>query len=224
MGNKLLLRFSLLAVVLFLFSGTASADKKKKKNSEESFRVQLFLRDGSMVDGFIRTSLNFEATQVGVGETPKGKFKMYNSEDIDRLVYPPSEDDPREIVWRPEFISRSDSGAYKAYKDVPVMMREDFDGRRVKGYIGTYEYTVYTGRQAIVYNVFRYYYKLDGEEFVRIYFTDMLTPKKKDFMRKPFLSFPAMQAYFDSKDFDRHEAADNPEMMLQVLDDLLTEQ
>lgn len=217
-------KFFLFVAVLFILAGTATADKKKKKDSKQSYRVQLFLRDGSMVDGFIRTSLNFEATQVGVSDTPKGKFKLYNSEDIDRLVYPPSEEDPREIVWRPEFVSKSDSGAYKAYKNVPIMMREDFDGQRVKGYIGTYEYEVFTGRQRIVYNVFRYYYKLVCEEFVRIYFTETVTPKKKEFMRKPFLSFPAMQAYFDSEDFDRHKAASTPESMLQVLDELLSEQ
>jgi hypothetical protein len=33
-----------------------------------------------------------------------------------------------------------------------------------------------------------------------------------------------MQAFFDSDDFDRYAAADNPESMLQVLDSILSEQ
>ena len=73
-----MLRFSLLAAVLFILAGTASADKKQKKD-DTSYHVQLYLRDGSIVDGFIRTSLNFEATSVGIGATPRGKFKTYNS-------------------------------------------------------------------------------------------------------------------------------------------------
>ena len=161
---------------------------------------------------------------MGIGATPRGKFKTYNSEDIEKLVYPPSEEDPREIVWRPEFISKNDSGAYEAYSPVPVMMRESYDGRRGKGYIGTCRFSTFTGRQTIVYEVFRFYYKLVGEDFVRIYYTDMMTPKRKSFLRQPFVSFPAMQAFFDSDDFDRHAAADNPESMLQVLDSILSEQ
>lgn len=223
MIKDFMLRFSLLAAVLFFLAGTASADKKQKKD-DTSYHVQLYLRDGSIVDGFIRTSLNFEATSVGIGATPRGKFKTYNSEDIEKLVYPPSEEDPREIVWRPEFISKNDSGAYEAYSPVPVMMRESYDGRRVKGYIGTCRFSTFTGRQTIVYEVFRFYYKLVGEDFVRIYYTDMMTPKRKSFLRQPFVSFPAMQAFFDSDDFDRHAAADNPESMLQVLDSILSEQ
>lgn len=216
-------------VALILLPGTRSFAKNgRKKDRDEAYRIVLTLKDGSLVNGYIRTSLMDGKSSVGVSETPKGSFKEYQAADVQSLVYPATQEDPDEVVYVPEKALKNTPNLLnkkgKEFKK-PVFLRLIFEGKTITGYILPVVLSTTNATTTTYYNSAQYYYKVKGEEIARPYWLDQkgITIGGKKALKFYFKGHPAVVDYFDSEEFDYKEFNQHPETLLPVLDERLTD-
>lgn len=136
--KRLSIRLILLWVSMAFFTSCGILSKggndKISDEEKEKYRVVLTLKDGTVVDGYIRSSLNDCASSVKVSSGYNGALTTYKAADLVSLVYPATVSDPQDIVWRPVFLKRKFSAKKEKMSKSPVLLRVVDNGDNVTYY------------------------------------------------------------------------------------------
>lgn len=193
---------------------------------EDDFKVILSLKDGSVINGYIRTSLMGGAMKVGISETPKGSYYLYETKDIESLVYPALKEGQKEVRYVPSRALKkvatliSKSKEYKA----EVLLRPVYKGEKVTGYVlPCVASTTISATMTYYTNTYQYLYKIEGEEVaVPYWFADTgIVAGLKAALKLLFKDFPEIIEMVDNGQIDRKEFIEHPEMMMPILNDVL---
>lgn len=94
----------------------------------ENPRATIYMKDGSVIHGYLRVDLHDVSKDFKISETNDGKKQKYNNEDIDSLKVQYADG---EFVYYP--IQFTHDPKKKAYKDTYLAMI-NFDSEHIKGY------------------------------------------------------------------------------------------
>lgn len=212
----------LLAAIFALMWG---AQLPANANGDDDFKVILTLKDGKVINGYIRTSLMGGAMKVGVSETPKGSYYEYETKDIASLVYPALKEDQEEIRYVPcraikkvpNLISKR-----KEYK-APVLLRQIYEGEKIIGYVLPCVDATTNATTTYYTNTYQYLYRVKGEEVAEPYWfaSNGTVVGLKAAMKLVFKDYPEIIELFDNGQIDRKEFIEHPEIMMPILNDVL---
>lgn len=215
--------------ILFLIAAAftlfCSVQFSVNAKGDDDYKVILTLKDGKVINGYIRTSLMDGAMKVGVSETPKGAYCEYETKDIISLVYPALTEDQEEILYVPcraikkvpNLISRR-----KEYK-APVLLRKIYEGEKLIGYVMPCVDATTNATTTYYRNTYKYLYRVKGEEVAQPYWfaSDGIVVGLKSAMKFIFKDYPEIIEMFENGKIGRKEFLEHPEMIMPILNDVL---
>lgn len=216
-------RFVFLLTVTLLGIVTVVAGKK-----DESYKVIVTLKNGTVINGYIRSSLMDGAMKVSVSETPNGKSTTYPSADIKTLVYPPNDQDQSTITYVPSRAKKSVASLWGKGKEfkAPVMLRIIYEGKNITGYTLTCIDATATRNRVVYRNAYKYYFKKKGEEVAIPYYYDIggITIGLKSSLKKVFADYPGVIKAIEQDDSAVKDVKSDPATMLPFIDAHINEQ
>lgn len=163
------------------------------------FKARLTLVDGTVIDGYLRTSLWDRPSSVGISEEKKGKIKKYKPEEVKELVVNGDEGSWTGLMaQRMPSLWNKNPGPYKK----KVFLMQVYVGKNIKAYV--MPITTYTpGRTMKVRGcAFKYYVIVNGEDVARYFWYDSgaLTIGAKSALKLYFKDYPKMVEMIDKTD------------------------
>ena len=210
----------LIAAVFMLFAGMPAS-----AGNNDAYKVVLNLKDGRVIEGYIRTSLMDGKDRVGISAIPNGSYDTWTTSEIISLVYPPTETDTTTVIYVPSRATKRAPtvfGTGPEYRN-PVLMRLIYEGKNVDGYVIPCLEQNITPSVNYISNTYRYYYKVKGEDVAKAYWFDAsgVTTGVKAALKLCFKEFPGMVELIEDNQIPRDEFLKNPEIMVFILDDVL---
>ncbi len=200
-------------------------------------RVVLTLKDGTVINGYLRTALMPDKRTVGIGEAPKGKYMKYANSDIESLVLPASAENPEALTFIPvkdRFAERK-----KPNKE-PSLMVKTFEGKHVTGYRfpTISDFTVsggYPGGAQVtttrITGIWGFSCRVEGEEAAVSYWYN--SPEGGRILVNPdaylkqlgkrFDKYPELIDALRKENLDKAAIRQRPEAVLEVLDRIIEE-
>lgn len=191
------------------------------KANPDDYKVIVTLNDGSVIVGFLKGDIMGD--KIKVSEKFNGKAKKYATTDIQSLVFPPNDSDPRELKFIPVMVHDNHELVGRNPKS-PRLLCKVYESERMVGYISPAEDFSFTPTMMSYWNSLKYYYQVKGEQRAYTYWKVVVNAKViglKKMLKKCFKRFPGVQDYIDSKAFNSKEFFKNPEILMPVMDEAL---
>ncbi|MDD3107656.1 MAG: hypothetical protein PHV49_00395 [Alistipes sp.] len=195
----------LLGVVLWATPSSVSAQPN----------TVLDLKDGSQIEGYLRSPLHSTVQYVELSSEPIGKTKRYEIGNIERITMTDLEGNKtrfvKEIRYR-MFKDHSDKRTNKGRYRNPVLFREDYRGLDGIAMLSEFRETeATTAMRSFVQKEHWYYVKLKDEPYVRVIGVE--TPKDtpgakeanfKRFASNAFEQYPELVERIKNNEFSFH--------------------
>ena len=218
----------ILFLMVFSFAITANAKKPKVVWP----KAVLTLKDGTVLNGYLRNDIHFMKKNICFSETQNGKDVKYKIVDIKSLVVDNALQDGKKRT----FILIDDDPKF------PFLATVVFKGKHVTGYMEPYAFennttsrtftgimyyanTIYSGCRA-------YHYTIDGGK--HIYYWNLFESKKINDKRekysqkkllnkisKKFKDYPAVAEEVEKRGLTAEQIHENPTILLEILDENL---
>ena len=215
----------ILFLMVFSFAITANAKKPKVVWP----KAVLTLKDGTVLNGYLRNDIHFMKKNICFSETQNGKDVKYKIVDIKSLVVDNALQDGKKRT----FILIDDDPKF------PFLATVVFKGKHVTGYMEPYAFennttsrtftgimyyanTIYSGCRA-------YHYTIDGGK--HIYYWNLFESKKINDKRekysqkkllnkisKKFKDYPAVAEEVEKRGLTAEQIHENPTILLEILD------
>ena len=215
----------ILFLMVFSFAITANAKKPKVVWP----KAVLTLKDGTVLNGYLRNDIHFMKKNICFSETQNGKDVKYKIVDIKSLVVDNALQDGKKRT----FILIDDDTKF------PFLATVVFKGKHVTGYMEPYAFennttsrtftgimyyanTIYSGCRA-------YHYTIDGGK--HIYYWNLFESKKINDKRekysqkkllnkisKKFKDYPAVAEEVEKRGLTAEQIHENPTILLEILD------
>ncbi len=220
---------TILKTIIAIALITSCAVNASAKKDPDDYHVILTLKDGSKVDGFIKTALkNYlrpRISEISVSSEFGGKERKYTSDEVVSIVFPPNEKDTTTVVYHsvmaqsklPNYFSKNP----KAYKK-PIFLRLVYIGDNVKGYAMPLFDRTFGQTMTVFHFTWRYFYKTDRSDMAKAYWddTDDIIPSMKKVMKFYFREFPELQQMVDDEQLTPKAFRDNPTIVLPIMNEL----
>lgn len=212
--------FLFLSIIVFPILAYAKSDNP---------RATLFMKDGSVVHGYLRVSLHDVSKDFKISETENGKKQPYNNEDIDSLKVQYA--DGQEAVYYPfQFAPEPNK---KINKDTYLALIS-FDSEHVKGYcmpasyirssspVPSNNFQSYSSKTAAWWYCFEV---KDTDKPIVVFW--MYIPSKKPSkynmkdLKKALSIYPGVYETICSRGLTAEQINENPLMVLEILEESL---
>ena len=220
----------LFIIFLIVFSFAITANAKKPKEKIVWPKAVLTLKNGTVLNGYLRTDIHFMQKCVLFSETEEGKNVKYKNETIKSLVVKNCFGDGKEATFIPIKLYWSDQ---KKIAPKPILAIQNYQGKHVKGYMyptffddtrtsinaGVMQNTsMYSGEWWYLYNV-------DSDNTLNVSFWDYSYSRKpkslksrlKD-MKKDFKKYPQVYETVEKQGLTAEQISENPTILLEILD------
>ena len=203
--------------ILFLCVATASAQKEGS--------TVLTLKDGTKVEGYIRSQFYSTISHIEMSEEPTGKTKKYDLDDIKKITMYSIDGDSVLYVRRYRYrLFKSHNKPHKGYYKQPVLFRLDYASPKGVELLTEIRRRVATsGMRTAAYKELWTYVKLQGEEAARplgaiIVGSDK--PEEANFRilaRRAFADYPSLVIRINGGEF----SAKNPLRLVKAYEELI---
>ncbi len=210
--------FVLLLCSVFTSCGIISmgGQNSSKTENPDNYRVILTLKSDEKVEGYIQSGLRDFVQEVQVSPTLDGKGKKtYSSEEVIRLVYPATPQDPTELIYITA--KRKEKPTEK-----PVFMKLVYDGKNAQALevpINSFTRTPTTGMQGKFSTGTRFYYLIKKEGIANYYWyaepgANSIVGGKRG-LKKLFKDYPSVLKGLDDKSINMKK---DPAEVVRLLD------
>lgn len=213
-----------------VFPFTISANAKKPKEKIVWPKAVLTLKDGTVLNGYLRTDIHFMQKCVLFSETEEGKDVKYKNETIKSLVVKNCFGDGKETTFIPVKLYWREA---KKILKTPVLVIQNYKGKHVKGYMyptffddtrtsinaGVMQNTsMYSGEWWYLYNV-------DSDNTKNISYWDYSYSRKPKSLKnrlksmsKDFKEYPQVCEAVEKQGLTIEQISENPTILLEILD------
>ena len=213
-----------------VFPFAISANAKKPKEKIVWPKAVLTLKDGTVLNGYLRTDIHFMQKCVLFSETEEGKDVKYKNETIKSLVVKNCFGDDKETTFIPVKLYWREA---KKILKTPVLVIQNYKGKHVKGYMyptffddtrtsinaGVMQNTsMYSGEWWYLYNV-------DSDNTKNISYWDYSYSRKPKSLKnrlksmsKDFKEYPQVCEAVEKQGLTIEQISENPTILLEILD------
>ncbi len=224
-----LLRQSILFFILFVFA-FPSKSFSKDNPEEESFIIEVYLKDGTTINGYNRTNFVDGTDELEISTVFNGNTQKYKSELIDSIVFPPTKSDSSRIVWIPLKAHKAPGGmkslfSREPFHKEPIFLKRVFVGKNIIGY--TLPTTDVTGNgysTQTYWLVNSYYITEPNLDYAYCYWKSIkgISLTFKAWIKKSFKQYPKMVQLFKDKTIKKQEFIENPSIGFLYLDAIIS--
>ena len=186
---------------------------------KEEDRVIVTLKDGTVIDGYLKSEIMSD--KVKVKDKVTHKTQKISTEDMEKLVFPPTEKDTSTAEYRPVMVYDYVISALESKKvKHPRLLMKVFETDKMIGYISPTTDFTFTGTWHTTYvGVPKYYYYVKGDQRAYAYWYEVkgITTGLKGHLKKFFSRFPSVVEFIDSDEFSSKEFKKHPEMMMLLV-------
>jgi hypothetical protein len=186
--------------------------------SDSSVKVKLVLKDSTVVDGYLRSTLTDRDTVIAVSPDAKGKKEKYGISRVEKLLLLSSTDSVKPLECVPLHVFSSMRSGKGSISDSPMMLFLLYKGKHVDGYFG----------RVWVYNSVAWnaepiaYYKLAGSQIAKPYLNfGTIFRKSIKKMEDSFMEYPALVEELENGTLTTKAINDDPMLMVKELDKIL---
>ena len=218
--------FFIIFLMVFSFAITANAKKPKVVWP----KAVLTLKDGTVLNGYLRSDIHFMQEYVLFSETEDGKDVKYKNENISFLVV--KVDDAKDVTFVPIKLYWNEG---KKILKTPVLAIPNFQGKHVKGYMypAYYDHTAtsisYSGIMSMTsYNTEEWWaiYNVDTDSTRnRHYWIYAPTLKNQKTLKKclkdmdtDFKEYPQVREAVEKQGLTKEQIDEDPTILLEILD------
>ncbi len=200
------------------------------KKDPENYKVIVYLADGTHFEGYVTTALeNYQHPKqdaVGISKTFGGEERMYSSEEVKSVVFPPNKINSETVTYD-AVTAVVNKGMFSKPKpsEKPLFLRLIYKGDNVKGYVMPYLDKTNTGgvrgpKMKIRNYTYQYFYMPVEEGVAKPYWMDLqgIMPNPKGFMKKFLKEFPEIVEMINKGELTPKEFRDNPAIVLPIMD------
>ncbi len=203
------------AFFLFLCIATASAQGT----------TVLTLKDGTKVEGYIRSQFYSTVSNIEFSKEPNGKTKKYDLDDIKKIVMYSIDGDSVLYVKRYRYrLFKSHNKPHKGYYKQPVLFRLDYASPKGVELLTEFRRRIETsGMRTAAKKELWSYVKLQGEQAARplcAVVSGSDVPEEANFRimaRRAFADYPSLVSRISGGEF----SAKNPLRLVQAYEELI---
>lgn len=196
---------------------TGEREKKVQQDRHASDRVILTLKDGTVIEGYLKSDIAGKQIKVAQGSY-KGKTRKYRLEDIRSLAFP-GDGSGEATVYEPVMVL-NDAG--KQVRSLRLLTRV-YDSPWLAGYTAPYTgWGIDALDHPMRFTTILYYYQVKGED-AAVNYWDLQWADQGTYMVKTFLSitfkhYPSLVQQVNGRDFDFSAFVNDPKVLLPMLD------
>jgi len=220
----------LFIIFLMVFSFAVTANAKKPKEKVVWPKAVLTLKDGTVLNGYLRTDIHFMQKYVLFSETEEGKDVKYKNETIKSLVVKNCFGDGKETTFIPVNLYWREA---KKILKTPVLAIQNYQGKHVKGYMYPtfFDDTRTSINAGVMQNTsmfsgeWWYLYNVDSDNARNISYWDYSYSRKPKSlksrlkeMKKDFKEYPQVCETVEKQGLTAEQISENPTILLEILD------